>query len=373
LHRLVSLAVLAALAASLSIAGILQPSPLAAQPASTLNVAAGLGERAVSWNDFLPGTVRVPVGTAVNWTVRSDELHTVTFLAGQPRPGLFVPQPEGPDRPPMLDPLYAFPTAPAGPWDGTTYVNSADLGPGQQFSLTFARPGRYPYVCLIHQPMIGTVEVVEPGATDLTTQADVERAVAGDRARMETQATQIIAARGTPTVLDRPDGTRTWFVRAGTNRRDQRLDIFAFLPGDVTIRQGDSIAWYTDHPIPHTVTFPAAGADEPELILIQLPDGRLLPAPELGQPMPPELAVILAEAGGPPRLVIGPGGMPARPSPGYDGQSFYNSGLIGDHPGVLFPTEQVWMLTFDHPGTFEYMCVLHDPIGMEGTITVTPR
>jgi plastocyanin len=373
LRRLVSLAILAAVIASLSIASFLQPAPLAAQPGPTLNVVAGLGERSVSWNDFLPGSVRVPVGTTVVWTVQSDEVHTVTFLAGQPRPGLIVPQPEGLDRPPMLEPAYAFPTVPPGPWDGTTFLNSGDLGRGQPFPVTFARVGRYDYLCLIHPAMTGRVEVVEAGAADLTTQADVDRAVASDRARMETQSAEIIATRSAPTVLDRPDGTRTWFVRAGTNRRDQRLDILAFLPGDVTIRQGDSIAWYTDHPIPHTVTFPAAGADEPAFVMIQLPNGTLLPAPELGQPIPPEIGILLAEAGGPPRLVIGPGGIPSRPSPSYDGQSFYNSGLMGDHPGMLIPTEQVWMLTFDRPGVYEYLCVLHDPLGMEGTVTVTPR
>ncbi len=372
MRRHVSLAILAVLGATLGAFSFPAPTPLSAQPGPTLNVVAGLGSRAVSWNDFLPNTVRVPVGTTVTWTTNSDELHTVTFLAGQPRPGLFVPQ-EGAGRPPMVNPVYAFPTVPSGPWDGTSYVNSADLGPRQQFSLTFGRVGSYPYVCLLHPAMTGRVEVVEPGSADLTTQADVDRAVAADRARMDTQAAEITASRDTAAVFDRPDGTRTWFVRAGTNRRDQRLDILAFLPGDITIRQGDSIAWYADHPIPHTVTFPAAGEDEPDLVLIQLPDGRVLPAPEPGEPMSPELAATLAQAGGPPLLVLGPGAMPVRPSPTYDGQSFYNSGIIGDHPGVLFPTEQVWMLTFDRPGTYEYMCVLHDPLGMEGHITVTPR
>ncbi len=373
MHRLFSLAVLVALGAVLTTASFVQPAPVSSQPGSTLNLVAGLGEGGVSWNDFLSGNVRVAIGTTVTWTVQSDEVHTVTFLAGRPRPGIIVPQPEGLDRPPMLDPTYAFPSVPAGPWDGTSFVHSGDLGPRQQFSLTFATPGRYDYVCLIHPAMTGSVEVVQPGAPNITTQADVERAISGDRARMETQSADLIARRGIPAVIDGPNGTRTWFVRAGTNRRDQRLDILAFLPDDITIRQGDSIVWYTDHPMPHTVTFPASGADEPEFILIQLPDGRELPAPEPGQPMPPELAMILAEAGGPPRLVIGPGGIPVRPAPTYDGVSFYNSGIIGDHPGLQVPTEQVWMLTFDRPGVYDYMCVLHDPQGMEGTITVIPR
>jgi plastocyanin len=345
---------------------------VAAQPPAPLNLTAGLGDRAISWNDFLSANIRVAQGTTVTWTGGSDELHTVTFLAGRPRPNIVVPQPEGGNRPPMLDPAYAFPSLPTGPWDGTTYVNSGDLARGQQFTLTFGTTGRYPYVCLLHPPMTGTVEVVPPGSADLTTQADVQRSIDGDRARMETQAADILRTRGSATSIANPNGT-TWFVRAGTDRRDGRLDILAFLPGELTIRQGDSVVWYADHPVPHTVTFPAQGQGEPEFIQIQLPDGRLLPAPEPGQPVPPEIGMLLADPNNPPRLVIGPGGAAARPSPTYDGRSFYNSGVIGDHPGVPLPTPQVWMLTFDRPGTYEYMCVLHDPLGMEGKITVTPR
>jgi len=46
--------------------------------------------------------------------------------------------------------------------------------------------------------------------------------------------------------------------------------------------------------------------------------------------------------------------------------SFFNSGLLGEHPGVTVPLAKVWALTFDVPGEFEYLCVLHDPLGMEG-------
>jgi plastocyanin len=384
MRRLARVALLAALAVTMATAVFAQPEPAengsgmgesvvsVLQPPASLNLVAGLGERTISWNDFLRGNIRVEEGTTVTWTVQSDELHTVTFLAGNPRPNILVPQPEGGNRPPMLEPAYAFPSIPFGPWDGTTYVNSADLGRGQQFALTFGRQGTFPYVCLLHPPMTGTVEVVAPGSPGITTQAEVEASVAGDRARMETQSADILRARGGATSIDGPNA-RTWFVRAGTDRRDGRMDIMAFLPGELTIRQGDSVVWYTDHPMPHTVTFPAPGQGEPAFVQIQLPDGRLVPAPEPGAPVPPEVAALMADPANAPRLVLGPGGQPARPSPNFDGRSFYNSGLIGDHPGLQLPTPQVWMLTFDRPGTYEYLCVIHDPIGMEGKITVTPR
>ena len=63
------------------------------------------------------------------------------------------------------------------------------------------------------------------------------------------------------------------------------------------------------------------------------------------------------------------------PRPTYDGRSFYNSGLLGDP--VLWtdgvPLSNTWALTFNTPGSFEYICVLHDALGMKGTITVLPR
>ena len=102
----------------------------ASQPAPTLRLVASLGEGAYSWNDFLRGSVRVVPGTTVSWSVGSDEAHTVTFLAGRPRPDWIVPQPE-PSWPPMINPIIAFPEVPSGAWDGTSFVHSGELARGQ--------------------------------------------------------------------------------------------------------------------------------------------------------------------------------------------------------------------------------------------------
>jgi plastocyanin len=72
-------------------------------------------------------------------------------------------------------------------------------------------------------------------------------------------------------------------------------------------------------------------------------------------------------------LVLGPGTRPSRPAPAYDSARLFNSGLIGEHPNVALRLPKTWALTFDTPGEFAYLCVLHDPMGMEGKIIVPPR
>jgi plastocyanin len=161
-------------------------------------------------------------------------------------------------------------------------------------------------------------------------------------------------------------------VRAGTNERRGHLDINAFLPDSLMITAGDTVVWYVDHVQPHTVTFPSAAGERPELVSVQLPDGRLVPAPMPGQEPPPDVLAALADPANPPRLVL-TGAVQSRPSPAHDGRSIYNSGLIGEHPLVTYPMEKTWALTFGTPGVYQYDCALHQPQGMKGTVTVTAR
>lgn len=104
-------------------------------------------------NAFWPATVTVAAGEAVTWTSTARAPHDVVL---------------GFDEPPELvhsTPVDALPDAPDGPWDGTTqirsgYLQATDDGPaGATFSVTFADPGTYEYVCRFHPSMRGTVVV----------------------------------------------------------------------------------------------------------------------------------------------------------------------------------------------------------------------
>lgn len=70
---------------------------------------------------FGPGTLTVPIGTTVTWTNRDDIPHTVVSTEG------------------------AF--------------KSKVLDTDEKFSVTFSKPGSFPYFCSIHPKMTGKVVV----------------------------------------------------------------------------------------------------------------------------------------------------------------------------------------------------------------------
>lgn len=105
--------------------------------------------RFLASDQITSASATVHLGTSVTWTNQSNnEPHTVTFgVVGQPFP--------------MIDPF----SPPMGPssYDGTTFVNSGVLNPGQSFTLTFTKTGTFTYHCVFHddtENMVGTVNVV---------------------------------------------------------------------------------------------------------------------------------------------------------------------------------------------------------------------
>ncbi len=100
----------------------------------------------------------VPLGATVTWAMRDTfELHTVTFTSGEKLPQFAVPEPQASGAPKvLLNPKALTPTNTTR-YDGTGYVNSGLLfppgNPGKfpsSFSLTFTKPGRFEYWCLVH-------------------------------------------------------------------------------------------------------------------------------------------------------------------------------------------------------------------------------
>jgi plastocyanin len=133
-----------------------QPSTLNPDGTRTHYVALGFGQGQIDLMRFIPRTVRVKPGDTVVWQMRtsSDAPHTITFLNGQPEPGLFIPVPQQ-GAPPVLyiDPGTLFPAQPA-PLLGTGLYSSGLLNPvpGTSYSLTVGAvaPGPLPYLCLLH-------------------------------------------------------------------------------------------------------------------------------------------------------------------------------------------------------------------------------
>jgi plastocyanin len=100
----------------------------------------------------------VPVGTTVTWTVADPfEVHTVTFASGAQLPQFITPQPQAGGMPKILLSGTALTPTSSKTYDGTGWINSgllaatgAPSGAPTSFSLTFTKPGRYVYWCLVH-------------------------------------------------------------------------------------------------------------------------------------------------------------------------------------------------------------------------------
>ncbi len=277
--------------------------------------------------EFLPESITVPVGTTVEWRLTGPEPHTVTFLAPGQRP---------PTSEQELPPFFA-PTPPNGPYDGTAFVNSGlqPLGPNPvTFQVTFARAGEYNYLCVIHPGMTGKVTVTED-ARQADSQQEVTRR--GDQELQqwlqEGRAAKQRLLSQQPRRTANPDGTTTWFVEMGTTT--EHTDVLAFAPLPATLRAGDRVTFVNNSGAPHTATF-LGGRSAPS------PD-----SPEVGQVVP-----------GPSPQVL-------------DAQSYFNTGLLPPNaPPGNAPPEAVRSFTFVvvQPGRYTYVCLLHVPSGMAGTI-----
>lgn len=110
---------------------------------------------------FLPGNLTVSRGDTVIF-LNSDpqEIHTLTFLSGGEPPPFIDPRPQ-----PSGATLFVFPANVASPvggnvYTGSGYLNSGLIFPPEGFAVTFdAPPGTYPYLCLIHPGMTGSITV----------------------------------------------------------------------------------------------------------------------------------------------------------------------------------------------------------------------
>ena len=320
-------------------------------------VLAGAGQDTTVVSTFLPETIHVTVGTTVTWRLNGDEIHTVTLLGGHDHPPFATPAPANSEGV-IVNPAVAFPTrmpgAPVETFSGMEYLNSGILShepPGPDapvndtFSVTFTEVGTFTYHCVLHPWMRGTV-VVHPEGTDIASHEEVD-AAAQEQAEPLLELVDVIreqaaAVRNEPG----PNGSTIWYVKAGAVdfiTGDPRAAAFEFFPKDLTVEAGDTIVWMS--PEFHTVTFNP------------IPPTPVAIMPQPQEQGPPMLALNLEVFG------------PVKPSGVYDPLAYYNSGVIG----IYSDLGQGWSMTFEEEGTFEYVCALHEVMGMTGTVTVVAR
>lgn len=260
---------------------------------------------------YLPGKITIDEGDSITWD-GEGEPHTITFLGAYSSPP-------------------GDPTIPTGgtSFDGTNFVSSGFMVPGQKFTLTFTKAGTYAYFCVLHAPEMSGVVVVQPRGTRYPqSQALYNAAGTVQQATLLAQAQLAVAHLpfdGDTTIAAGTSGP------AQSNGEPSNSTVLAFLNNDrlnstsVTVPVGTTITWRNlSNNEPHTVTFPAAGQELP---------------PQYQNPFAPP-------AGG----------------TTYDGTQVVNSGAL--NPGDQF------QLTFTKPGTYTYECLFHDEEHMDGTVIV---
>ncbi len=342
----------------LAMTGFTQPLTVNAQSNSagsqvyTVLVGAEKSSLGVSLMSFFPETLQIHVGDTVQWKINSNEIHTVTFLAGGAMPDLLIPAPAGQPSPLMFNAAVAFPTVPnQGLYDGSTYVNSGimgrDAGQAQVFDLTFTQAGSFDYVCVIHgYAMSGTIEVVDsstPVLSPVQVYAQAKREIGKQWAKVpavEREAKQQVQAP-----VKNADGTTTYHVLAGYESGS--IMLMQFFPKRLTVQPGDTVIWDlpSNGEAPHTVTF-LNGNEDPELIL---------PVP---QPLGPPLLLVNPEVLFPSDAVMN--GVPLNES------DFFNSGLLNPAGPTSFS-----LVIGDIRGKQPYICILHDTSGMTGALNVS--
>jgi len=313
----------------------------------TTNV--GGGKNSISVETYRPSVIFVNEGDSVQFMNNYDEIHTVTFLGGTKEPDLIIPAPESPKSgPPKLifnpDAAFPAPQSPSPTFKASTYMNSGILNKGDSWNVSFATQGTYSFLCLVHPGMTGSVTVLPAGVhvpTQAQRDAEAQTQLANDLAAGEKAASAVTTSK-TPS----SNGTSNWDVKTGPSAG--QADVLRFLPAQLNIGAGDTVTWANNSGVPHTVTFLSGGPDLDLFTAVNQPKG------------PPELVLT-------PEVVF-----PSKPSQTYDGTGYYNSGFITADP-ALSTGGTTFSLTFTKPGTYEYICHLHDDQGMKGTIQVGPQ
>jgi plastocyanin len=304
---------------------------------------------------FFPETLRIHVGDTVHWQRNGNEIHTVTFLAGMPLPPFSVDAPPGLPSPRMRNPLTAFPVAPAdGRYDGTTFANSGIFGPDpdifqgvESFDLTFTRRGTHNYVCVVHGVIMSGQIIVVDRHQHVRSPREVDREARRSIAEALAQVPAAIAQANAevPPPTQNPDGTTTYHPLVGF--AVGQLYMQTFFPQELTVHPGDTVEWTfsMEDEAPHTITF-------------------------LNGEEAPDDVIVWPQKEGPPLLLVNPEVLfPQNPDQPLTREGVYSSGALpqGDPPPSFALT------IGDISGEEPYQCLLHDIVGMLGTLHIVPR
>jgi plastocyanin len=287
---------------------------------------------------FLPNEIWIHAGDSIRWTFPTHERHTLTFLKpGQTRPPAFGP---------TFGVLVGCPgVTPDGmSFFGSTCLTSDVLLLDQNtttppaYSVTFPTAGNFKFVCLVHADMTGVVHVLnlpEPLPHD---QDFYDRQAQSEQARLLADAAILAYQPGSGVAAGLGE------VVTPSGAGSQTASLMRFVRQTIVVRVGDTVEWTNRDPsINHTVTFGAEPAD----------------------PRPPSANVTPTVDG-------------ARQAVISSAPDSVNSGFLSPAPqdranlAQANPGVTRFRVTFTSPGTFNYICAVHDQLGMGGKVIVHP-
>ncbi|HLJ14351.1 MAG TPA: plastocyanin/azurin family copper-binding protein [Bryobacteraceae bacterium] len=290
---------------------------------------------------FLPNELWVHTGDSIRWTFPTHERHTLTFLKpGQTRPPAFGPTFGVPVGCPGLTPSGSS-------FDGSACVTTGVLmlgenpGPMPTYSVTFPAVGNFKFVCLVHADMTGVVHVLNLSAALPYDQASYDHEAQGEQTLLLGDASRL-EGRGTPGGDDQAVAVGIGEIVTTTGVGSQTASLMRFLRGTIVVRVGDTVEFTSlDPSVNHTVTFGTEPTD----------------------PRPASTNVTLTSDGARQAVI----GSPA---------DSVNSGFLSPTPQDRANLAQAppgitrFRVTFTSPGTFNYICAVHDQLGMKGTVIV---
>lgn len=301
---------------------------------------------------FLPNELWIHAGDSVRFVFTTHERHTATFL----KPGQV--------RPPNFGPIFGIGVGcPGNTPDGadatvSSCVNSGILllddttgsAPSLTYSVHFPSAGNFKMVCLVHADMTGVIHVIDPSAIlphDHDFYDDegqrVERLLLADASRLRREVNRGDEDEDEDTVGSGPVAAGLGEVVTTTGAGSQTASLMRFIRGTIVAHVGDTVEWTSlDPSINHTVTFGTEPAD----------------------PRPPLNAVLVSDG--------------ARQATISSPTDSVNSGFLSPAPqdranlAQSNPGVTRFRVTFRIPGVFNYICAVHDQLGMKGTVIVNP-
>jgi plastocyanin len=343
------------------------------------------------YNDFFPRVLSIHRGATIRFSIQG--FHTATLLPAGMSPttarltnGILTgdaedttPNPNGSTHT-ALNLGAAFPS-PGGcgsaahpcTFSGSAVVNSGApvAGPLPNLNVKVTAPfGFYRFLCLVHPNMQGWLAVV-PGAFPVTTPAQLATAVRAQVAHDRAAGFLAEARANVAHSIRNADGTRTWYMTAGTGSPDGFVAINEMLPRRLPIHRGDKVTWVSRAlNEPHTVTFPR----DLHTDMAVLCEAGAVDTPATPTRIPPRGPQDFTCSGAPPDEVEFDGGNGighvTSPTTKSDSGFIASAAFVAAFGLPATAAKRAWTVSFSgaQRTTYRYVCQIHD--GMAGVIVV---